>query len=98
MIGTKSYYTNESTHIERGMKPYTDLGYSIEIPVNDIYTAGWQESRPDIWGYENKLITNSQPEYYAPGNVIRAVGGLPNIDVTNPIYSFDRSKYTYSVF
>ena len=98
MIGTKSYYTNESTHLERGMKPYTDLGYSIEIPVNDIYTAGWQESRPDIWGYENKLITNSSPEFYAPGNVIRAVGGLPNIDVTNPIYAFDRSKYTYSVF
>ena len=98
ITGTKSYYTNESAHSERGMKPWSDLGYSIDIPWNDIYTTGWQESRPDIWGYENKLITSSQPEYYAPGNIVRSIGGLPSIDVKNPIYSFDRSKHTYSVF
>ena len=99
MIGTKNYFTNESTHIERGMKPWNDLGYfPIDIPWNDVYTAGWQESRPDIWGYENKLITSSQPEYFAPDNIVKSTGGLPSIDINNPIYAFDRSQHTYSVF
>ena len=99
MIGTKNYFTNESTHIARGMKPWNDLGYfPIDIPWNDVYTAGWQESRPDIWGYENKLITSSQPEYFAPDNIVRSTGGLPSIDVSDPIYAFDRRQHTYSVF
>ena len=99
MIGTKNYFTNESTHIARGMKPWNDLGYfPIDIPWNDVYTAGWQESRPDIWGFENKLITSSQPEFFAPGNIVRSTGGLPSIDVSDPIYAFDRLQHTYSVF
>jgi len=98
MIGTKNYFTNESTHIARGLKPWTDLGYSLDIPWNDVYTTGWQESRPDIWGYENKLITSSQPEFFAPGNIVRSTGGLPSIDVSDPIYAFDRRQHTYSVF
>ena len=96
--GTKSYYTNESAHVAHYMQPWTDLGYSIEIPWNDVYTAGWQESRPDIWGYENKLTTSGAPEYFAPDGIIRQVGGLPNIDIADPIYKFDRRTHTYSVF
>ena len=98
MIGTKNYFTNESTHIEQGMKPWTDLGYSVPIPWNDVYQTGWQESRPDIWGYENKLITSSQPEYFAPSGIVRSTGGLPIINTSDPIYAFDRRQHTYSVF
>ena len=99
MIGTKNYFTNESTHIERGMKPWSDLGYSIQIPWNDVYQTGWQEAGYNSFpGYENKLITSSQPEYFAPSGIIRSTGGLPSIDTSDPIYAFDRSQHTYRVF
>jgi len=96
-IQTKNWFSNETSRIERSMDPIQDFGYSLDIPWNDIVTSGWQESRPDIWGYENKLITRPDPEYYAPDNIIRA-NILPQINVNDPIYSFDRRKYTYSVF
>ena len=102
MIGTKSYFTNTSTHIERSQEMWTDLGYSLDIPHSSVYTAGWQESKPnhgdggEVWGTERTMITRSDPEYFAPGNIIRS-NIIPEIDVNNPIYSFDRSRYTYKI-
>ena len=95
-MATKNYYTNESTHIKRGMEYMSDLGYSLEIPWNTIYTAGWQYKKPDIWGYERKLITKPDPEFWASGNTIRS-NVMPEINIHNPIYSFDRSKWTYEI-
>lgn len=97
MIYTKNWFTNPTSQIERSLQPIQDLGYSLDIPWNDIITTGWQESRPDIWGYENKIITRSDPEYFAPGNIIRT-NVLPQININDPIYSFDRANYTYSLF
>ena len=82
----------------RSQPMFTDLGYSLDIPWNDVYTTGWQDSRPDTWGAENKLITRPDPEYYAPENTIRSRAGIPAINIHDPIYSFDRSKYTYTVY
>jgi len=100
-IGTKNYYTNSSTHVARSKEIWDDLGYSLDIPWNSVYTAGWQESKPShadgpVWGYERTMITRSDPEYFAPGDIIRS-NVIPEINVYNPIYSFDRSQYTYKI-
>jgi len=101
MIGTKSYFTNTSTHVARSQEMWTDLGYSLDIPHSSIYTAGWQESKPShadgpVWGYERVQISRSDPEFYAADNIIRS-NVIPEIDINNPIYSFDRSRYTYKI-
>ena len=100
-IGTKNYFSNSTTHIERSQEMWNDLGYSLDIPWNSVYTSGWQESKPShidgpVWGYERTMITKSDPEYFASGGIIRS-NVIPEINVHNPIYSFDRSKYSYKL-
>ena len=96
MIGTKNYFTNDTTHVSRSMALWDDVGPLPDIPWNEVYTAGWQFEKPDIWGYERKLITRPDPEYFAPDGIIRS-NILPQINIHNPIYSFDRREYTYDV-
>jgi hypothetical protein len=93
---TKNYYTNESTHIQRSYEDWNHYSYSLAIPWNEVYTNGWQEQKPDIWGYERKLITRSDPEYFAPDGIIRS-NILPQINPNDPIYSFDRAEYTFDI-
>ena len=97
MILTKSYYLNETTEIARSQPLFVDKGYSLDIPVGDVVTAGWQFKKPNTWGKENVLITRPDPEFYAPYNTIRS-NGLPQINPHDKIYAFDRSKYTYKLF
>ena len=97
MIHTKNYYMNTSTAYHRSEEPMFDIGYSNDIPENDIYTAGWQLSKPDTWGKEHVLITRSDPEYFAPGNYIRS-NVIPHININDPIYTFDRSDHSYVLF
>ena len=97
MIHTKNFYLNTSTTYSRSEEPIFDLGYSLDIPYNDIYTAGWQYTKPETWGKENLLITRPDPEYFAPGGIIRS-NILPHININDPIYAFDRSKHSYKLF
>lgn len=97
MILTKNYYLNTASEIERSQPVFADKGYSLDIPANDISTAGWQFEKPNTWGKENVLITRPDPEYFAPDNVIRS-NVLPQINPKDPIYAFDRSKFTYKLF
>ena len=102
MLGTKSFYTNESTHIKKSHEPYFDAGYSLDIPWNDVYTAGWMDAKPGhdtgvVWGSENQLITSRKPEYFAPDDIVRS-NIIPQINISDPIYHFERSKHTYKVF
>jgi hypothetical protein len=101
MIGTKNYFTNEFTHIKRSQEVWTDLGYSLDIPWNSVYTVGWQDGKPAhsdgvMWGTENKLSTRNDPEYWAAGNIVRS-NIIPEINVHDPIYAFSRAKYTFTV-
>ena len=98
MIQTKNFYLNTSTTYSRSEPTFTDLGYSVEIPANDVYTAGWQFEKPETWGRENNLITRPDPEYFAPGGVIRSNNGYPSINPHDPIYTFNRANYTYKLF
>ena len=98
MILTKNSYHNPMSTYERGMEDFSDRGYSLAIPWNDITTSGWvHPSIMKIWGTENKLIVRDDPEYYAPGNLIRS-NVIPAINPNDPIYMFSRKDYTYSVW
>ena len=102
-IATKHFYTNEMTHIQRSMEPYQDLGYSLDIPWNSVFSSGWMDSKPahdtgTVWGRENVLNTSRQPEYFAPDNIVRTTGPMPEININDPMYMFDRAKYSYRIF
>ena len=98
---TKNYYTNESTHVARSQEVFNDLGYSLDIPWNAVYNTGWQFAKPHhaggtMWGYERTMITRPDPEFYAPDGIVRS-NIIPEINIHDPIYHFDRSKYTYKI-
>ena len=101
-LGTQSYFDNDMSQIQRSQELYFDAGYSLDIPWNDVYTSGWMDAKPshdtgEVWGTENQLITERDPEYFAPDNIVRS-NIIPQINVNDPIYQFDRSQVTYKVW
>ena len=100
MIHTKNYWENPTKNIERSMEDLNGLGYSLSIPWNDVNTAGWSNTDPQImkvWGTENQITTRDDPEYFATGNLIRS-NVLPAINPADPIYTFSRKDHTYTVW
>ena len=98
MIQTKTFYYNPMQTYERGMESFSDHGYSLAIPWNDVTTTGWMNpTAMKIWGTENKLTVRDDPEYYAPGNFIRS-NVIPSINPNDPIYMFSRKDYTYNLW
>jgi len=101
MIHTKNYYFAPTTTYARGMESFSDLGYALSIPWNDISTTGWANTEDQapmkVWGTENKLLLRDDPEYYAPDDLIRS-NVIPAINTNDPIYMFSRKDYTYSVW
>ena len=78
----------------KGMRRFeNNLGFFFKLPVADVQTAGFYFGDNPGYG-RRELVMRSDPEYYAAGGVIRASGGVPEIDVKNPIYKFKRSDYT----
>ena len=81
-----------------------DLGYSLAIPWNDVYNTGWLNYSDDInppikmWGAENQIVVRDDPEFHAPGDLIRSTGGLPAINLNDPKYEFSREEYTFKAF
>ena len=71
---------------------FGDLGYSLELPWPEVTTAGWWQAGgiPE----EKVLILSDQPEWNAVNDVIRSNKGLPEINVNDPIYSYQRSDKT----
>ena len=94
---TKQFYVPKTDILHQSQPQFVDLGYSLDIPWNDVYSTGWQFSKPDVWGKENELTTKPNPEYYAPDNVIRS-NYIPAIDVNDPVYHFKREKHTYKIY
>ena len=102
-MATKNYYFNDSLEVSVGMKPYTDLGYSIPIPWNDVYSTGWVDGKPthaegeQPWGTENKMIAKPDPEFFAPDGIVRS-NVMPQININDPIYHYSRKENTYRVW
>jgi hypothetical protein len=98
MIHTKAWYHNPTTITELGQEPFNDHGYSLTIPWNDVSTAGWYTpSTMQTWGRENVLVMRDDPEYFAPGNIVRS-NVIPAINPQDPIFKFDRTQYEVRLF
>jgi len=98
MIHTKNFYYNRMNTLELGMEDFSDLGYSLAIPWNDVTTTGWMNpTAMKVWGTENKLTVRDDPEYYAPGDLIRS-NVIPAINPNDPIFMFSRKDYTYNLW
>ena len=71
---------------------YGDLGYSLPLPWPTTTTAGWWNAGgiPE----EKVLILSDQPEWNAVNDVVRSNKGLPEINTSDPIYSYQRSDKT----
>lgn len=96
MIQTKNWYLNTSVVHQRSEEPIFGKGYSLSIPENDIYSTGWIFEKPNTWGSEHLLITKPNPEFFAPGGVIRS-NVIPSINPANPMYQFERAKFTHNI-
>jgi hypothetical protein len=101
---TKGFYLNTSTEVSRSEPNFSDLGFSVAIPWNDVTTAGWYNYSNDVsppivmWGQQNKMVMRDDPEFYAPDNLIRSTGQIPNINLNDEKYSFSRKNHTYTVW
>jgi hypothetical protein len=49
------------------------------------------------WGRENVLVMRDDPEYFAPGNIVRS-NVIPAINPQDPIFKFDRTQYEVRLF
>ena len=74
---------------------FGDLGYSLPIPWPLVHTAGYWEH--GTIPTEKKLLFRSDPEYFSTNGRIRSNRGLKTINVSDPIYSFQRSDYSVPV-
>ena len=91
---------------------FGDLGYSLPLPWPQVTTAGYLNggnSQNMTAGTEvvpptnrlpsqKQLIRSDQPEWFATNNKIKTLGGLPEIDVHNPVYSYQRSDATQNIY
>ena len=89
---TKSSYLNEMGGVFRSQPNFTDAGYSLDIPWNDVYTTGWITQKSNMYGDERKMVSRSDPEYFAPGGIIRS-NLMPAINFHDPVYHFNRADY-----
>ena len=85
------------------MISYNDLGYSLDIPWNDVYNTGWLDAKPTHadgqvpWGTENQITVSNKPEFFAPSDVVRS-NVIPSIDMADPRYHYSRADATYRMF
>ena len=92
---TKNWYLPETDIIKPSERDMNGLQIWYDIPWHDIYSTGWQMVKDNTWGQENKMVLKPQPEFFAPGNLIRGNGGgLPSVNTNDPIYQYKRQNAT----
>ena len=92
---TQASFHAQQFGIQRSEPYFRDYGHSFTIPWIMPHTVGyWDQGTIPT---ERKLITRSDPEYFATNNIVRSTGGVPVIDLSDAAYSFNRDDYSFSV-
>ena len=75
-----------------------NLGFLFDLPRKQPIAGPWYygEGRNDIAG-DRRLIFRPDPEYYAVDNIIPTINGKPMVDINDPAYTFDRTKFTVNI-
>ena len=97
MLQTKGYYVPETNIIRPSVRDMNGLQIFYDIPWNDVYSTGWIFQKDNTWGQENKMALKPNPEHFAPGNLLRTNGGMPNINPNDPKYKFSRQENTVTI-
>ena len=108
---TQPHRFRQEFHWKQSEPFFGDLGYSLPLPWPNVSTAGYLEggNMNDSGGVEPRMPTNrmpsqkqlihsDRPEWFATNNKIRTLGGLPEIDVTNPVYTYRRADATVNIY
>ena len=76
-----------------------DLGFRYTIPVHEPVTIGanYYGSNEGVLGMPDKIVYDTRGEYFAPGGYIPMTGGIPMINVYDPMYQFKRSDHVQYV-
>ena len=98
MNPTNPFWTPEPAFIaQTSLKPISNtLGFQFNLPWPDPTTAGFYYGEGPQYG-RRELIYRSDPEYFARQNILPSIGGVPRFNPYDPIYKFDRSRYTARV-
>lgn len=94
---TKNWYLPETNIIQPSIKDMHGLQIWHDIPWHDVYSTGWQDTKDNTWGQENKMLTRPDPEYFAPGNIIRT-NVLPSINPNDPIYQYSTAEHKVIIY
>lgn len=95
MNPTQPYWTPPFQYTTRtNLKPVTNtLGFQFTIPWPETTTAGFYNGQGAIPG-RKELVYRDDPEWFAVQNIIPSTAGVPRINPYDPVYKFDREKYT----
>ena len=94
---TKNYYLPETDVPTSAIQDLNGLQIWHDIPWNDIYSTGWQTKKDNTWGQENKMLLKPDPEYFAPGDIIRT-NVLPSINPNDPIYKYSSEEHKVVIY
>ena len=94
---TKNWYLPETDIIKPAERDLNGLQIWYDIPWHDIYSTGWQMVKDNTWGRENRMLTRPDPEYFAPGDILRT-NVIPAINPNDPIYTYSTSDHKVVVY
>ena len=94
---TSAYWDQGPNFVEvSGSLPIArNLGFMFDIPRRQPIAGPWfyGEGRNYIAG-DRREVYRSDPQYTAVDNVIPTLNGKPMVDISDPAYTFDRSRFT----
>ena len=71
------------------------LGYQIDQPWEPPVATPFYYGENPQWG-RRELVTRSDPEYFAVGNVVPYLTDkIPLVRISDPSYTFSRAKHTF---
>ena len=80
------------------LKPVTNtLGFMVDLPwpLPTSVGEGYRGENQAFPGTQRELNYSTQGEYFARGgNVIPSTGGIPLVNIYDPIYKFKRSDHS----
>jgi len=94
MNPTNPYWQAPQLKLKGKMPIAHNIGFSFTLPWPDVVSpAGFYNGQGAMPG-RKELVFRDDPEYFAIQGVVPSSGGIPRINPYDPIYKFDRSKFT----
>lgn len=95
MNPTQPYWTPPFKYkITKFQKPVVNTyGFQFTLPWPQTTTAGFYYGEGAVPG-RRELVYRPDPEWFATQNIVPSSGGVPQINPYDPVYKFDREKYT----